>query len=168
VSAPEPNEGAVSAFWEQCRSELPELSALAEPEAWAFGDSAEMAAELAALVTAGTKRATAGLVAEYRAENEPLPKVGELSIVVGGDGIPASLIRTTEVRVGPLESVDDQFAWDEGEGDRSRDGWLREHRDFFERVAVQSGLSLSSNPGTVFERFEVLYPRTSPAASATD
>ena len=37
------------------------------------------------------------------------------------------MIETTDVRVGPLGSVDEEFAWDEGEGDRTRDDWLRMH-----------------------------------------
>lgn len=154
---PEPDPVEVAAFWERCRSKLPELSQQDSPQAWAFGDSAQMADDLAALVLAGTKRATAGLMREYIEEDEPLPQPGDLSIVVKGDGSPACLIRTTEVRVGPLDSVDDEFAWDEGEGDRTRTGWLREHRNFFARV-TERGLPLPANPKIVFERFEVLYP----------
>ena len=153
---PDPHPVAVTAFWERCQRELPALADIAEPEAWAFGDSPAMADDLAALVVAGTKRATAGLLAEYQAEQEPLPEPGDLSIIIDGRGAPVCLIRTTDVRVGVLESVDDQFAWDEGEGDRTRASWLREHRAFFERVVQSSGLNISSNPDIVFERFEVL------------
>ncbi|TIC87746.1 ASCH domain-containing protein [Nocardioides sp. GY 10113] len=93
---------------------------------FAFGDSAEMADELGLLVVHGPKRATAGLLAAFEAENEPLPQVGDRSIVLGGDGTPLAVIRTTEVRVGALSSVDDAFAWDEGEGDRTGPGgWTR-------------------------------------------
>ena len=138
---------------------MPLLAGEVEPDAWAFGDSAEMADELAALVEAGTKRATAGLLAEYEAEEEPMPKPGDLSIVVNGSGSPVCLIRTTDVRIGPLESVDDQFAWDEGEGDRTRAFWLQEHRAFFARVTQDSGIEIPTNPQTVFERFELLIPR---------
>ena len=68
-------------------------------DAFAFGDSAEMADELAGLVLHGPKRATAGLLADYA--DEPLPEVGGHSIVLGGDGQPVCVIRTTEVRVLP-------------------------------------------------------------------
>ena len=128
LAAPEADPSAVAEFWRTCLRQLPGLAGLPQPEAWAFGDSVAMANELASLVVEGRKRATAGLLAEYKAEGEPLPQLGDLSIVIDGSGAPACLIRTTDVRVGPLESVDEQFAWDEGEGDRTREGWLAEHR----------------------------------------
>ena len=50
-----------------------------------FGDSPpEMATELAALVVAGTKRATASLKRDYADGRLPLPKVGDFVVVVDG------------------------------------------------------------------------------------
>ena len=66
--------------------------------AWAFGDPSAMPAlstELALLVRDGPKRATAGLLAEYEAEAEPLPQVGELSVILDGAGTPICVIRTS-------------------------------------------------------------------------
>ena len=88
---------------------------------WYFGDSEELADELSALVVAGVKTATASLVWSYEAVNEPIPKVGDLSIITDFEGKPLSIIETTEVRVCPFNQVDAQFAYDEGEGDRSLD-----------------------------------------------
>ena len=95
--------------------------------AFAFGDSAEMADELGLLVLHGPKRATAELVQAFAAQDEPLPRAGDRCLVLGGDGRPLAIVRTTDVRVGPLSSVDDRFAWDEGEGDRTRAWWLDAH-----------------------------------------
>src|SRR4051794_12929478 len=93
----------------------------------ALGDSAAMADELADLVRAGTKRATAGALVDHT-DGAHLPAVGDLAVVVRGDGSPAAVVRTTEVRTGLLSSVGDAFAWDEGEGDRTRDRWVVGHR----------------------------------------
>ena len=60
-------------------------------------------------------------------------------------------------RVGPLSSVDDRFAWDEGEGDRIRGSWLADHERFFRRYLPTIGVEFSADLPTVFERFEVLY-----------
>ena len=65
-----------------------------------------------------------------------------------------------ELRLGPLASVDDAFAWDEGEGDGSREFWLTAHRAFFGRYAVEHGFELRDDAETVFERFEVVWPPT--------
>ncbi|NNE12718.1 MAG: ASCH domain-containing protein [Ilumatobacter sp.] len=116
-----------------------------------------MADELAALVVTGAKRATASAVADYEHAGEPLPRTGQLAIVVDGRGRPRAVIRTVEVRVGPLSSVDDRFAWDEGEGDRSRSGWLRDHESFFRRYLPTIGSRFTDDLPTVFERFEVVF-----------
>jgi uncharacterized protein YhfF len=124
---------------------------------WYFGDSAELADELLDLVLHGPKRATAASVSEFELEGEPLPKVGDLSVVTDFHGRPRALLRTSDVRVGPLSSVDDAFAWDEGEGDRTRDGWLRDHTAYFQRALPALGLTFDPDMPTVFERFEVAY-----------
>ena len=124
----------------------------------AFGDSAEMATELAELTAAGTKRATAGLVRQFGPEKEAPPVLGGHVVLVDGGGRPRAIWRTTEIRFGPLNSVDERFAWDEGEGDRTRDWWLSAHRRFFARRAAAQGFAMHDEIETVFERFEVVWP----------
>ena len=126
--------------------------------AFAFGDSAELADELGLLVLHGPKRATAELVQAFVAQDEPLPQVGDRCLVLGGDGRPLAIVRTTDVRVGPLWSVDGRFAWDEGEGDRTRAWWLDAHTRFFSRQCAAMGSRFSDDIGVVFERFELVWP----------
>lgn len=154
----EADEPAVAAFWDRyLATEDPAEQARPRPEAWAFGDSVELADELIELVLDGTKAATAGAMADYEAANDPLPAVGDLAIVTDGSMTPRAVIRATEVRVGPLSSVDDDFAWDEGEGDRSRASWLENHTAFFGRCYQALGLEFHDDIPVVFERFEVVY-----------
>src|SRR4051794_15564393 len=110
------DEAAVGTFWSAYVAATGDEDPLVT--SYAFGDSPEMADELADLVLDGPKRATAALVQELAEGGEPLPQVGDRCVVLGGDGRPLAVVRTTDVRVGPLSSVDEQFAWDEGEGDR--------------------------------------------------
>jgi uncharacterized protein YhfF len=122
-----------------------------------FGDSAEQADELIGLVIHGPKRATAGPLADYELEGAPLPQPGTLSIATDGAGRARAVLRTSDVRVGPLSSVDDAFARDEGEGDRTRTYWLDVHEAFFRRYLPTIGVEFDPDAATVFERFEVLY-----------
>jgi uncharacterized protein YhfF len=124
----------------------------------AFGDSPEMASELADLVVAGTKRATAGLVRQFGPGGEAAPVAGGYVVLVDGTGRPRAIWRTTEIRIGPLDSVDEQFARDEGEGERTREWWLAAHRRFFTRYAAAQGFQMHDGIETVFERFEVVWP----------
>lgn len=124
----------------------------------AFGDSAAMADELADLVVNGPKRATAGLLRDFGPGGEPMPVVGGHVVVVDGAGRPRCIWRTTEVTVKPLVEVDAAFAWDEGEGDRTRDDWLDGHRRYFSRQAARDGFAFHDRIETVFERFAVVWP----------
>ncbi|WP_392545393.1 ASCH domain-containing protein [Oryzobacter sp. 24SJ04S-52] len=124
----------------------------------AFGDGPALADELLAYVTDGPKRATAGLVAGYAHDGDPLPRVGSHWVACDGAGRPRVVLRTTELRVGPLHSVDERFAWDEGEGDRTLESWLDGHRRFFRRQCEQVGIEFSDDLEVCFERFSVVWP----------
>ena len=153
MQVPPARPEAVAAFW---AAYVAASGVQGEPlEAFRFGDSAEMADELADLVLAGTKRATAGTVADCAGDTQP--QVGDHSVVLRGDGSPVAVIRTTDVRVGPLSSVDEQFAWDEGEGARTREWWLDAHRSYFRRTFAARGRDWDEH-GVVFERFVLVWP----------
>ncbi|NHA70285.1 ASCH domain-containing protein [Phycicoccus sp. CMS6Z-2] len=145
-------------MWADYAAATPGVDRHEWPEAAWFGDSPRLADELLAFVTGGTKRATAGLVAEYRHEGEDLPRVGGHWVVCDGSGAPRVVLRTTELRVGPLSSVDDAFAWDEGEYDRTRDSWLHHHRAYFRRSCERIGTEFSDDLEVCFERFRVVWP----------
>ena len=111
----------------------------------AFGDTAAMADELVALVLSGRKHATVSLRRDYAPGVEPLPQVGDFVLVVDGGGHPKCIWRTAEITVKPLIDVDDAFAWDEGEGDRTRDWWLAAHRAEFSAQAQREGFEMSDH-----------------------
>lgn len=148
----------VKQFWDRFLATGPVETPISIPQAVEpFGDSAELADELIGLVVSGTKRATAGALADYELEGAPLPRPGLISIATDGAGRARAVLRTTEVRIGPLVSVDASFAWDEGEGDRTRESWLAAHEEFFRRHLSSIGIDFDPNMATVFERFEVLF-----------
>ena len=125
---------------------------------WAFGDNPELADELGTLVMQGIKTATASLEQEYEpASNEPLPREGDLSVILDGTSRPLCIIETTGIRILPFGQVDPQFAYDEGEGDRSLAFWRAEHTKYFGRVCQQIGCTLNDDLPVVCERFQVVY-----------
>jgi uncharacterized protein YhfF len=154
---PDPDHVAVAEFWRSVTEKGLAPVGSPTPQADYFGDSVELADDLLALIIDGPKRATASSYDELVREGEPIPQVGDLWITLDGRGVPRALLRTTDVRIGPLSSVDDAFAWDEGEGDRTRDDWLAEHTRFFSRWLPQVGLEFHPDMATVFERFELVH-----------
>jgi uncharacterized Ntn-hydrolase superfamily protein/uncharacterized protein YhfF len=150
---------AAEQMWRAFRAANPDAATGPEPPCVEyFGDSAELADELVAFVVDGPKRATAGLVADYVAEEEPLPRVGSHWIACDGAGVPRAVIRTTELRIGPLSSVDEKFAWDEGEHERTLESWLSSHRRYFRKSCERLGVEFSDDIEVVFERFAVVWP----------
>lgn len=123
-----------------------------------FGDSAELADELLGLVLHGPKRATATLVVEFAEDGEALPRIGSHWVACDGAGVPRAVLRSTELRVGVAESVDEAFAYDEGEGDRTREAWLREHLRYWRRTRAARGEGWHDDLEVVFERFAVVWP----------
>lgn len=97
-----------------------------------FGDSAELSAELIALVRSGKKTATCAALRDYEAEGEPLPEVGQYEIVLDTTETPVLVLKTLWVATLRFADVDWAFAKDEGEDD-TLESWRRNHRAFFER-----------------------------------
>ncbi len=149
---------AARRMWREYREANPGLPAEDDPAVDCFGDSPALADELIAFVVDGPKRATAAMVAAFAADHEPLPRVGGHWVACDGSGRPRAVLRTRELRIGPLSSVDEQFAWDEGEYDRTLETWLEGHRRYFARESEHLGLEFSDDVEVCFERFDVVWP----------
>lgn len=121
--------------------------------AWQFGVDADY---LAKLVVDGIKTATCSGHIFYELEKEPLPKEGDYSIILNGVNEPKAIIRLTEVTVTPMNEVTEQFAYDEGEGDRSYAYWWKEHEVFFTKDLKAYGLPFQEDMLVVCERFELI------------
>jgi len=89
---------------------------------------------------------------------EPLPKVAEIYLIVDGNGEPLCIIELTEVEIKPFNAVDEQFAFEYGEGDRTLAFWLSDNWDFYSRWCVEIAREPSETMPIVFQRFRVLYP----------
>jgi uncharacterized protein YhfF len=132
------------------------------PPAWGFGNTPEMADELGELVQNGTKTATCSLLWEFEHDGDPLPQVGELSIILDGDDNPLCIIETVEVDLRAMNTVDEQFAYDEGEGDRSLAYWREAHWRFFSKICALMKRTPTEDMPLVCERFRVIYPSSNP------
>ena len=147
----------VADFWAAyCRAA--KLSENTPYQAWHFGDSRELAHELAELVLNGPKRATAGLGAVADAIPHAAAVLDGYSVVTEKDGTPRAVIRTTALERRKFCDVDAAFAWDEGEGDRTLDDWKQGHWSYFSRECKLLGRQMSEDAEVCLERFELLYP----------
>lgn len=151
---------SVKNFWRDFCAENPQVKASEPYQVWYFGLGSRDAAELCNLVLQGVKTATASLPWEYKHKPEDAPVVGGHSVVTNYEGVPQCILRTTELRVLPFNEVDEQFAFDEGEGDQSLDYWRQVHWDYFSRRCAEIRRDPSNTMPVNCERFELLYPKS--------
>ena len=153
------NATQIEIYWQQYLVTLPEEHPhhQAAYTAWYFGDSPQLADELLTFVLSGAKTATASSAWEYQGDVEPMPQVGDLSVILNGDEIPKCIIETTEIRILAFNEVDAQFAADEGEGDRSLAYWRDAHQRYFKRVLSAIGRTFEDTMPVVCERFRLIY-----------
>ncbi|MGQ5577163.1 ASCH domain-containing protein [Streptomyces sp. ECR3.8] len=116
---------------------------------------------LVAAVLDGSKTATTGLVAEYGREGEPLPAVGDRSVLVDSEDRPVAVLGVTGVRVVPLARVDTAHAVDEGEGYAGVAEWRAGHERFWGSAEVRAApgdadFAVDDTTPVVLERFRVV------------
>ncbi len=122
---------------------------------FAFGDSESLANELADLVVAGKKRATASLGIEFTSLHESLPQPGDVSIILRGDGTPVAIIERTDVKHVPFELVDENFAAIEGDGSLAY--WRAAHTEYFASVCRRLGCTFTGATPVICQTFRVLW-----------
>ena len=148
---------SVSLFWGAFCAQVAEDCSDRFFEAFHFDDNQTAANELADLVHAGVKQATASLVWSYESAGISPPKPGALSVVTYWDGSPVCVIETLKVEVLPFEQVGAEFAAAEGEGDGTLEYWRRVHWAYFGRQCARIGRETSLTMPVACERFKVIY-----------
>ena len=94
----------------------------------AFGGAPDEADTLLDLVLEGRKTATC-----WAARFGQLTHVGRRVALQDSVGRRRAVLETVSLERQRFCDVDEAWAWEEGEGDRSLDHWRRAHRAFFER-----------------------------------
>lgn len=151
--------GSVERMWHEYLKSVGEDVNLTAKKysSWHFGRAPEVADELVGLVLAGRKTATSSLLCETEHEKAPIPARGDLSIVTGGEGIARCIIRTKAVNISPFEDVPAEFAWKEGEDDRSLESWRGVHERCFMVDCDDIGKKFNRKMPVICEEFEVVY-----------
>jgi uncharacterized protein YhfF len=116
---------------------------------------------LVAAILAGQKTSTTSLLIEYEHDDEPLPEVGERSVVVDSEDKPVAVIETIDVRVIRLRDIDLAHAIDEGEGYETVAAWRAGHEQFWHSPEMRSYLgdpafAVTDDTLAVAERFRLV------------
>ena len=132
---------------------------IAEYDAYFYGYP-EVADEILAALLRGDKRATTGLRCLYDIEHEPLPQVGQYSVILDSKGLPHCITRITKIEITPFRDISEAYAFIEGEGDKSLNYWKDAHRQVFTRECREdAGIEFNEDMECVCEYFEVVYQK---------
>jgi len=128
-------------------------------DASAFGADGEddLADELAELVVQGIKTATSSVLSYYHEGNHPLEQAGDHCIVLMSTGLPRCMIEMTEIRILPFGEVDEAFAADYGEGERTLRWWKEHLGAYYARECAARGWTFSEEMPLVCKRFRVAF-----------
>lgn len=145
----------ITKYWESYLVNHPEAADKFD-SAWAFGDNPRLADELLELVLSGIKTGTAQNYELIEAQGLAMPFAGGLSILLDSQGQPRAIIETTKVEVVPFAEVTAEFAYSEGEDDRSLESWRYEHEVFFTRELQREGKPFDPEMRVVCETFRLV------------
>lgn len=126
-------------------------------EAWHFCNNEKDANELAELVLSGQKYATASLECLYKLDGDKVPEVGDLSVIIDWDGKAKCICQIKDLQSVPFNEVKAEFAYKEGEGDRSLAHWQRVHEKYFKDELSYYNKSFDKKMKVLCEEFEVVY-----------
>jgi uncharacterized protein YhfF len=117
-----------------------------------------MADSIGALARSGIKTTTSMLLWELEQGDEKYPFVGEIDVVTDGNGEPLCIIEFTEVEVRPFNAIDEAYAYDYGEGDRTLSWWRAAMWDYYVEECHKLAREPNENMPLVCMRFRLLFP----------
>ena len=121
-----------------------------------YGDSEALSEALLGLIRSGHKRAGTGLLWASELAGEPLPRVGDVEVVIDHRDEPALVTRVISVAIVPYGEVTAEYAAIEGEGDGSLAYWRSAHWAYFSRECQRIGREPAQTMPVICCVFELL------------
>ena len=150
----------IEAFWNEFQDKNPEYRHIETPPSYYFCDNQKDADECAELVQEGIKQATTHSLSGLQINEEKLPAIGDLAIVTGWNGTPKAIIKTIKVEIVKFKDISSEYAFIEGEGDKSLGYWQEVHWAYYTRELSKHNLKPTIDMELVCEYFETIWPKT--------
>jgi len=126
-------------------------------EAFTIGDTIESKNEGARLIMEGVKTTTSDLLWSYQSGATEPPKGGSLSILTDGADHPVCIVETIRVETKPFSDVDEQFAYDYGEWNRTLKSWREHCWWYYSKQCQGMGMEAREDMPLVCEWFQVVH-----------
>ena len=144
------NERAQKYWNEFWQGEAAPKRVSAEQFGWEYTPLAD---ELANEIMEGKKTATCPGHIFFELENEPLPEVGDYTIVLNSKDEPVVIIKNTKIQFIPMSEVTEEMAMAEA---GSYDRWWESHAKFFKTELAEYGKEFCDDMLLVWIWFEVV------------
>jgi uncharacterized protein YhfF len=146
-------------FWEEFLNSIDSSALPANPYVEAsYAGNPAISDELIDLYISGKKTAGSSLVEDYQTAGDPLPKVGDYWIALGGGGNPRIILKIVSTETHKFKDVPERIARAEGEGDRSLEYWRRVHTQAYSPYLASWGVHDLSESHVITQFFELVYP----------
>jgi len=123
-----------------------------------FCSNEKDANDLAQLVLNGNKTATCSLKYWYdNDDNAVKPQIGHLMVMTNFYGKPLAVLATISVDIMRFSDVGADFAFLEGEGDKSLKFWQKAHKKYFIKECLNEGIEFDNQMLLYLEKFKVVY-----------
>ncbi len=149
----------IDSFWKEFQNEIPEYSGVETPPSYYFCDNEKDADECAELVSEGIKQATTHSLPALQINEKKLPATGDMAIVTDWHGIPKAITKTIKVEIIKFKDITAEYAFIEGEGDRSLSYWQKIHWGYYTRELSDHNLKPFQDMKLVCEYFETIWPK---------
>lgn len=149
--------GVITQYWKRYQEYNTDSKNVAEPPAFYFCDNKIDADECAELVAKGIKRATSPSVWWFKKHGQEFPKIGNLAIITNWQGSPMAIIRTTKVAIVTYNNITPDYAFIEGEGDKSLNHWKTVHWEYYKKEMAVFGEYPAENMEILCEYFECIW-----------
>lgn len=122
-----------------------------------FGQSeAETVTALEQLLS-GEKTAISHCIPDYLVKKQPLPRIGDYTMVTDFYGNPCCILKAVDVLISPLPEVPELWMQREHPG-ISRDAWLQEKYAEYKSLAARGSFHANTENPVLLEQVQVVYP----------
>lgn len=128
-----------------------------EPKVTHFGNSENEVNEALKLILSGKKRAISHSLLGLQHRKEPLPKIGDFTVLTDWKGEAKCILRTVAVRLKPFFSIRESYSKIEGEGDLSLAYWKKKYWDTYTKELEAFGRVPRESMIVVCEYFEKVF-----------
>ena len=144
-------------MWDEFINRNPDYSGKNITGSYYFCDTQKDADECADLVIKGIKQATSTSVWWLKKNNAAMPKVGDLNIVTDWNGHPKAIVEVTKVEQIKFKDITPEYAFIEGEGDKSLSYWKKVHWEYYSREMSPYNVTPDENMIIICEYFRTIH-----------